>query len=455
LRVTAVFFCNIGFIKYFARRHGNNFARPTKMVAPARHSARRLGWSLRPHRTTMASFMRILVLTSRVPYPPLGGDRLRLYNFLKALAPKHHLTLLALTDTPAEVHAAVPGVARTEVIYLPRRRSYLNTLRGLFSRKPLQVHYYHSRALQRRLEWLLRTEPFDIILVHLIRMAEYVAGIKQVPKILDLTDALSLNYERSRAFEKQRRLNLYHLAQKIERQRMRQYEAATVQRFDCNLLISAVDRDFLSQLAGASNLAIIGPGVDLDYFNFYDGAYDPRQIIFVGKMSTFPNKDAALYFYESILPLVWQRLPEMKFVIAGIEPPPEILALRRDPRVQVLGQVPDVRPYLHQSVLSVCPMRTGAGAKNKVLESLAAGTPVVATSLGIEGLQLEIDTEVLVANAPKKFAAHIARLAEDQNTRNLIARQGRRRMEASYSWEVVLEKLLQLVEDLNVARKNR
>jgi glycosyltransferase involved in cell wall biosynthesis len=183
---------------------------------------------------------------------------------------------------------------------------------------------------------------------------------------LDLTDALSLNYERSRVLEKERRLSLLSLAQKVERRRVRQYEANVLSRFDLNLIISPVDRDFLSQFNSAKNVEIIGPGVDLDYFNYHAGPYDNRQIIFVGKMSTFPNKDAALYFHESIFPLVLKRFPDMKFVIAGIEPPPEILALRRDPRVKVLGQVPDVRPYLHQSALSVCPMRTGAGAKNKV-----------------------------------------------------------------------------------------
>ncbi len=353
---------------------------------------------------------------------------------------------IALTDDPAEVHATVPGAQQTEAIYLPRRNSYLNSLRGLFSKKPLQIHYYRSRAMRQRLRRLLRTERFDLIFVHLIRMAEYVAGIEDVPKILDLTDALSLNYERSRALEKERRLSLLSLAQKVERRRMRQYEITSLRRFDRNLIISPVDRDFLGRFTSVQNVEIIGPGVDLDYFSYYAGPYDNRQIAFAGKMSTFPNKDAALYFYESIFPLVLQRFADMNFVIAGIEPPPEILALGRHPRVKVLGHVPDLRPYLQQSVLSVCPMRTGAGAKNKVLESLALGTPVAATALGIEGLELEPGREVLVADTPETFAAHIARLVEDPNWRNQLSRQGRRRMEESYAWEVVLAKLHELVD---------
>jgi sugar transferase (PEP-CTERM/EpsH1 system associated) len=393
--------------------------------------------------------MNILVLTSRVPYPPLGGDRLRLYNFVKSLAQQHHLTLLALTDNPAEIGAVVPGMARTEVIFLPRLQSYLNCLRGLFSAKPLQVHYYQSGKLRQRLRQLFRNEKFDLLFVHLIRMAEYLNEADDLPKILDLTDALSLNYERSRAFEKAHRLSWFSLAQKIERRRIRQYEAQSLSRFDLNLIISPVDRDFLGRFAAITNVEVVGPGVDMDYFAYHNGPYDSRQIIFVGKMSTFPNKDAALYFYESIFPFVLKRFPEMKFVVAGIGPPPEIVALARNPQIKILGKVPDVRPYLHQSVLSVCPMRTGAGAKNKVLESLAAGTPVVATSLGIEGLQLEPGTDVLVADKPEEFAAHIERLVTDQNLRNSLSLAGRRRMEETYAWKVVLVKLHRLVDSFN------
>jgi glycosyltransferase involved in cell wall biosynthesis len=162
-----------------------------------------------------------------------------------------------------------------------------------------------------------------------------------------------------------------------------------------------------------------------------------------------------LYFYESIFPLVLKRFPDMQFVIVGIEPPPEIIALGRHPQVKVLGHVPEVRPYLQQSVLSVCPMRTGAGAKNKVLESLAVGTPVVATSLGIEGLQLEPEAEVLIADTPEEFAAQIERLVRNPNLRHSLAQQGRRRMEESYGWEVVLSKLHQLVASLDCKQKKQ
>ncbi len=397
--------------------------------------------------------MNILFLTSRAPYPPVGGERLRAFHFISALARQHRVTLLSFVAGAQEAEALQPVkkyVARCETVLLEPRRSYLNCLLGLFSKKPLQVHYYRSRAMRRLIRRVLKEEAFDLIFVHLVRMADYLDAMNGLPKIMDLTDALSLTYERSAAYQHRHGLSAYNLAQRVERRRVRAYETATLERFDCNLLISASDRDYLSRFAATDNVQIIGPGVNLDYFTFYDGPYDANTIIFMGKMSTFPNQDAALYFYESMLPLALRRFPRVQFEIVGIEPGAAIQALRRHPNVRVTGYVPDVRPYLQNAVLSVCPMRTGAGAKNKVLESLAVGTPVVATPLGVEGIDLSHEDEVMIADTPEQFVERMARIIESPQLRRELSRKGRRLIEEHYSWELVMERLNRLVESYYV-----
>lgn len=392
--------------------------------------------------------MKILFLTSRVPYPPLGGDRLRAFHFIKALSQQHRVTLLSFAAGPDEMvnlHSLVKYVERFETVMLDPRRSYLNCLAGLFSRKPLQVHYYRSDEMRSLIRANLAREDFDLIFVHLARMADYIHEMNGLPKIMDLTDALSMNYERSAALQRPNHLSAYNLAQKVESRRIRNYEAQVVDWFDCNLLISPVDRDYLSRFTAANKVQVIGPAVDLSYFHYGSGQYDPNTIVFMGKMSTFPNRDAALYFYEEIFPLVLRRFPKMRLNIVGIEPGAEILALRRHPNVTVTGYVPDVRPYLQKAALSICPMRTGAGAKNKVLESLAAGTPVVATSLGVEGIALRPEEDALVADTPHVFADAIARLVENPGMRQQLSRNGRRLIEEKYSWELVLTQLNELV----------
>ena len=396
--------------------------------------------------------MRILFLTSRSPFPPLGGERLRAFHFIKALSRNHEVTLLTFVSNKDEIESLQPiskYVERYETILLNARRSYFNCVLGLFSQKPLQVHYYRSKKMSRALRKCLGEYPIDLIFVHLARMAEYSEVMNGVPKIMDLTDALSMSYERNAACESSHRLNALNLAQRIERRRIRQYETSVIERFDCNLLISPADRDYLSQFASADKIRIIGPGVNLDYFDYSDGPYDRNTIILVGKMSTFPNRDAALYFCREVFPLVLRQLPQMTLQIVGIEPGAEIRALQRHPNIEVTGYVPDIRPHLRQAALSICPMRTGAGAKNKVLESMAIGTPVVSTTLGIEGIDLQAEHHVLLGDSAAEFAQQIGRLVAHPGLRRKLARAGRKLVEERYGWELVLEQLNNLVDSFH------
>jgi glycosyltransferase involved in cell wall biosynthesis len=136
----------------------------------------------------------------------------------------------------------------------------------------------------------------------------------------------------------------------------------------------------------------------------------------------------------------------MKFVIVGADPAREILKLQRDPDVQVTGSVPDVRPYLRRAVVSICPMRVGAGVKGKVFESMALGTPVVSTSLGVEGLEVRSGHEVLIANLPEEFADQVCRLSETPALRARLARQARYLIEQKYDWNLVVKPLERIID---------
>jgi glycosyltransferase involved in cell wall biosynthesis len=289
---------------------------------------------------------------------------------------------------------------------------------------------------------------FDLIYVHLIRMAEYIDALNGEPKILDLTDAMSLSYERICRIHRDHRLKVFHVAQKVESRRLRRYEAAAVKKFDRNLIISQSDKTFLGKFADVSNMKIIGPGVNVEYFSFHQGAHDARRIVFLGTMSFLPNVDAVRYFYQTMWPSIQQRLPGMKLVIVGANPAPEILALKKNPDIEVTGYVPDVRPYLRNAAVSICPMRVGAGAKNKVLEAMAIGTPVVSTSLGIEGIEAQPGHHLLVADTPQAFTRQVCDIAQDSELRARLARQARRLIEQKYDWNLVVQPLQRMLESL-------
>jgi len=380
--------------------------------------------------------MKILFLTSRLPFPPVGGDKLRTFNFIKYLKQKHDLTLVSFIEDQSELE----GVAEYQQFYdkllvvtLPKLVSYKNCLKGLISTKPLQIHYYYSP----RMKSLIKEEleyGYDTVFCHLIRMAQYLPVNNGINKVLDLTDAISLNYLRSRRF----RRGLFSIINLIESRRVWNYEREAIGKANRSLFISAVDANFLLNGHDERKIKVVPNGVDLDKFQFHRNGYDENTITFVGNMRTFPNSDAAMYFAARVFPLLRRFRPGLKFYVVGNEPTKALRTLHDGKHIFVTGYVDSVVPYLQRSVVMVAPMRAGAGIQNKILEAMAVGTPVVTTAIGVEGLDRDV---IKVADTPEEMCQHIVALIKDKEQRRKKSIQARKYIEANFTWEQNLKNL--------------
>jgi glycosyltransferase involved in cell wall biosynthesis len=152
-------------------------------------------------------------------------------------------------------------------------------------------------------------------------------------------------------------------------------------------------------------------------------------------MSFPPNVTAVLHYYQQILPHIRRELPQVRLIVAGRDPAPEIAALASDPYVTVTGYVDDMRPWLARSCVMICPMTSGSGIKNKVLEALAMARPVVATTLGIEALEVTDQCELVIADQPAEFAAAVLRLLRDPDVRKRMGAAGRQLVMQRYTWD--------------------
>jgi glycosyltransferase involved in cell wall biosynthesis len=139
---------------------------------------------------------------------------------------------------------------------------------------------------------------------------------------------------------------------------------------------------------------------------------DRRDICFLGGYRHPPNVDAVFFFVREVLPLIQAKRPEIRFIVAGANPTMELLALASD-RIVVTGMVEDLADVFDISRVFVCPLRTGAGAKGKVMSALSYGLPVVSTAIGVEGAGLEPDQHVVVADEPEELAAALLRVYDD------------------------------------------
>jgi polysaccharide biosynthesis protein PslH len=195
------------------------------------------------------------------------------------------------------------------------------------------------------------------------------------------------------------------------------------------------DAAALRRYCAAADAHVVNTGVDLDYFRPPEAPAEEARLVFVGAFQHMPNVDAMVYFCREILPLVRARVPGASLTIVGSKPSPEIFALADIPGVEVTGFVTDIRPHMARSAVYVVPLRLGVGIRGKILEAWAMGLPVVATSVACAGLRCEHGGNILVADLPGPFAAHVAALLQNPAEGARLGSEGRRTAEEFYGWD--------------------
>jgi glycosyltransferase involved in cell wall biosynthesis len=382
---------------------------------------------------------KMLFLSTRPPFPPIGGEKIRPYNFIKYLRRDYEIKVLCFTEDDKESKAARENKfddIELEMISLPRIKSYFQTALGLFTNKPLELVYYASSLMQKAVSRQLNIGKYDLVFCHLLRMAHFVENCK-TKKVLDLCDALTLRYAVSSGYRK----GIFKLIEGIESKRLAIYEPAIIKKFDLALISSSRDKDFLENRLMAKGLQVVENGVDLKEKKVTEAKKDLMKIIFFGNLRTFHNVDAVNFFYQKIWPLIKSKVSDAKLVIAGANIPPSIIGLKRAGGIEVYSDVEDLDSLISSCCVSVAPMRIAVGIQNKVIKSMSLGVPVVATGAGLGGIAAEDRKNIMIADSCQDFAQKVIMLLSGSDLRDNIVFNAFKLLEDRYVWPKVLEGL--------------
>ena len=393
--------------------------------------------------------MKILVLLSRFPYPLDKGDKLRAYHQLRYLAGQgHEICLLALSDEAVGVEALAAvrplcqgGLYVHRLGKAARGRGLLRALAT--AGRPLQVGYFYEAAAQRLVDKLVAEFRPAHVYCQLIRMAEYLrchAG--RVPATLDYMDVFSAGMARRAATAPAWQRPVLAL----EASRLAAYEAAAFGWFRHHTIISDQDRQLIPH-AAKGQIAIVPNGIALDYFQPQPLAPKTHDLLFCGNMGYHPNVDAACWLAEEILPLVQQRRPGARLLVAGTSPAPRVRALASRPGVAVSGWLPDIRTAYAGARVFVAPMRVGTGLQNKLLEAMAMQLPCVTTPLANNALRGAPGRHLLVAEGAPALADALASLLADAEAAAQLAAAGRTFVAETYDWAAATARLENLLRD--------
>ncbi|MEL7234754.1 MAG: glycosyltransferase family 4 protein, partial [Chloroflexota bacterium] len=226
----------------------------------------------------------------------------------------------------------------------------------------------------------------------------------------------------------------------------RNFESWMFAPYDLTTVVSEKDRDELRSLAPDLRIEVIPNGVELERFMMLKRRRKPAQLLFVGNYEYEPNRDAALWLAREVFPMVRKSVPAARLWLVGNAPTDEMKALASD-YIEVTGRVDDVRPYYTEATVFVCPLRIGAGIKNKVLEALAMGCPVVATPLSVDGIAVADGESYLRGESADDLAAQTERLLTDVELPDTLRENGRQVILDGYSWRGVAERYMALYRE--------
>lgn len=389
--------------------------------------------------------MRVLYI---VPYVP-NLISVRPYNLIRALSQQgHDVTVRTLWTTPQEKADAdkLRAICHdVQAQHMPRLRSYVNMLRALPSRIPLQSVYSWQPSLVNDLNGRTHKQ-FDIIHVEHLRGAQYGLYLKNninLPIIWDSVDCITHLFRQTTAGSQDWR---GRWRSRLDLKRTSRYEGWLLTQFDHVLVTSETDRRELLRLVPDNQaigdqtfteqkVSVLSNGVDLDYFRpDSEQAREPNTLIVSGKMSYHANVSMVLHLVNNIMPHVWSERPDARLLIVGKDPTREIKALGENSAVTVTGTVDHLPPYLQRATVAVAPLTYGAGIQNKLLEAMACATPIVTTPQTIECLQVRPGQHLLVGHRPAEFAAQILYLLNNPQQRQLLGQAGRRYIEQHHHW---------------------
>lgn len=387
------------------------------------------------------------MLSSTFPYPPTrGGTQVRTFNLLKYLSQRHEIALITqrtpdVTDEEvAELQQWVTDFRLTDAPTAEPASGKWDKLArlGQFAIQGIPPHVQHlySPQIQAWVDQAVQDQTVDAITCEHSVNEIYVrpAFQKSVRTVVNIHSSVYGTCKNQLSTGTSEN----PIRDRINLPLLWRYEKRYCQKFSRIVVTTEDDQQQMQAFSPASQIAVIPNGVDLEAFPVRPSDPGGHHLVFIGAMDNIANIDAVLFFCREVWPLVRQRYGDAELSLVGSRPVPEIQALGEQPGITVTGRVPSMVDYLHQATVCVVPMRTGFGIKNKTLEAMAAGIPVIGSDRGLEGLEVDLPHQplrALRANTVEEYVAAIARLFDDPALRQDLSRSGRNLIEQHYTWE--------------------
>jgi glycosyltransferase involved in cell wall biosynthesis len=401
--------------------------------------------------------MRILFLSQVLPYPLDAGPKMRSYYVLRHLVQRHEVTLLTFvrdTDRPQDIAhlAEFCHAVHTVPISRSRVRDVRFLTQSMLSGQPFLIVRDHVPAMISEIQRLVHAERFDAVHADQLWMAQYALAAKSASPesrlILDQHNAVHL-IPRRMASASANRLKRSFLDR--EARALATYEAGVCQRFDHVVWVTGEDRQAVAALSdravdGRTPWTVIPICTDTSLAKPIAPATSRRRVTFLGGLHWPPNAEGILWFANHVFPEIRAEVPGAVLTVIGKNPPAGL----EGEQVDVTGYVTDLTPYLAETGVFIVPLHAGGGMRVKILDAWSWGLPIVSTTIGAEGIEIQPEEDILIADTAQAFAGAVIRVLKDDNLAQRLGQTGRQTVAEKYDWRVIYLAWDRVYRELNI-----
>ncbi len=399
--------------------------------------------------------MKILMLTPYLPYPLLSGGQIRTYNLLKKLSTKHQITLFSLIKNEEEkqyVQELEKYCYKVRVFKRSEKPFTLkNVLKTVTSNFPFLVIRNQAEGSLEAVKEEIAKEKYDLIHAETFYMMPHIPEC-QIPIILVEQTIEYLGYE---SYAKKAPWFLRPLLN-IDVRKIGRWEKHYWQKAERLIVMSEEDRQFISKELDKEKIDVVANGVDTKWFAEKQRQLSSKPtILSVGTFKWLPNIEAVDFLVEKIWPAIKNKVNNVNLLIVGNAPTNKVIAYgQNDSQITVAGRVEDIRDAFQSAHVLLAPVFSGKGTRYKILEAMASGTPVVASKIAVEGLDVIDGQHVLTSNEADVLADLTVKVLNDKNLWQKLSENGKEFVAQNYDWDLISQKLDRIYQEIgNYAKK--
>ena len=391
--------------------------------------------------------MNILFLSRWFPWPMNNGSKIRIYNLLRGLRQHHDVALLSFADQP-DVRPEAPEVHEicAEVKVVPWREFDPYTIRArlaILDHKPRSVVDTFSPEMANAITEILNKQRYDLVIASQLQMAAYYPYFRNVPALFE---EIEIGLFHDQVFSADGKVRLRH---SLTWFKLRMYLSRLLDSFQACTVVSLQEKQLISRGFPAFKrpIEVIPNCLNVDEYKNISSQKKPNTLIFSGPFKYRANYDTMLWFVGEVFPMVLEKIPDAQLIITGDHANLPLPSLKN---IILAGYVDDVKSLIASCSVSVAPLLSGGGTRLKILEAMALEIPVVATSKGLEGLDLIHNEHILCADTPVEFARCVISLLTNESEGRKLAETARSLVYEKYNWAMVLPAYLRLLNTIRV-----